>query len=446
MKPHIKLKLIVPAEEDNAPVASLSMGTLAALTPDGVDVSFADDLVKKIRDEGDLDGVDLVGLTASTKTAPRAYEIASICRQREIPVVMGGIHATAVPEEALDHVDAVVVGEAEESWPRLIHDFRKGNLDRLYSQDNFTQPEKIPVARRDFYNPKDYFPLDLMQATRGCPFLCDFCSVRRFFGGTYRYRPLEAIISEIRTLPHKLILFADDNIVGHPTYSRRLLEALVPLKKKWVGQASLSGLDNEDTLRLMSKSGCVGLLIGFESIAEENIRASRKFQNKPDQYMRIIDKIHKNGIAIWASFLFGLDHDDPSIFERSVRFAIDAKFFSTVFAIVNPYPGTVLYERLKKEGRLTEESWWLQKDQESRAPHFYPRGMEREELLEGWKWAWKEYYSFPSILKRFQWEYAPTLTNKVIHFPFNFFQRRFVRKKIIKGERLGWSKYPWKKR
>jgi radical SAM superfamily enzyme YgiQ (UPF0313 family) len=446
MRPHIKLKLIVPAEEDNAPVASLSMGTLAALTPEGVDVAFSDDLVEKIRGDGELDGVDLVGITCSTKTAPRAYEIALICREKGIPVVMGGIHPTAVPEEALDHADAVVVGEAEETWPRLIDDFRRGNLDRTYCQDDFTRPEKIPMARRDFYNPKNYFPLDLVQATRGCPYLCDFCSVRRFFGGTYRYRPLDNIMAEVRTLPHKLILFADDNIVGHPGYSRKLLEALVPLKKRWVGQASLAGLENEDTVRLIAKSGCVGLLIGFESIAEENIRASRKFQNKPDQYMDIIDRLHRNGIAIWASFLFGLDHDDLGIFERSVRFAIDAKFFSTVFAIVNPYPGTVLYERLKNEGRLTSETWWLQRNQESLAPHFHPKGMGREELLEGWKWAWKEYYSFPSIIKRFQWEYPPTLTNKVIHFPFNFFQRRFVRKKIINGEKLGWSKYPWKKR
>lgn len=446
MAARIKLKLISPAVEDNAPVTSLSLAVIAALTPEDVDISVKDDLQDRLRGEDDLKGFDLVGITCSTKTAPRAYEIAKMCRETGIPAVLGGIHPTADPEEALEHCDTVVIGEAEETWPILIKDFRRGKLERTYRQKDFTRPSEIPAARRDIYNPKNYFPVDVMQATRGCPYQCDFCSVRRFFGGRYRYRPIEDVVSEIRTLPHKMVMFADDNIVGHPGYSRRLLEALIPLRKKWIGQASLAGLDNEDNIRLMARSGCTGLLIGFESISEDNIRASGKFQNKPAEYMGIVENLHRNGIAIWASFMFGLDYDDKTIFERSVRFAIDAKFFSSVFAIVNPYPGTALYQRLKDEGRLTRERWWLQEDQESCAPHFHPKGMTREELLEGWKWAWKEYYTYSSIVKRFQWEYPPTLANKFIHFPFNFFQRRFVLRKIIGGERLGWSKYPWKKR
>ncbi|RLB07869.1 MAG: B12-binding domain-containing radical SAM protein [Deltaproteobacteria bacterium] len=444
MKAKIRLELITAAVEDNAPIPNLSLATVAALTPPQVEISFSDDLIHPIDLDGGLKDVNLVGITCSTKTAPRAYEIARAYRERGVPVVLGGIHPSAMPEEALEHCDAVVVGEAEQSWPRLIEDFQKGNLERIYQQEGFTPPEQIPQARRDIYNPKDYFPIGSLQATRGCPYLCDFCSVRKFFGGTYRYRPLEDVIEEVRSLRHKVIMFADDNIVGHPRYSKALLEALVPLRKRWIGQASLAGLEDEEMIKLMAKSGCMGLLIGFESISEENIRLSRKYQNRPDKYQHIIRNLHRHGIAIWASFLFGFDHDDKGIFERTVRFAIEAKFFSVVFAILTPYPGTALYERLKEEGRLTYEKWWLLEDQEAHAPHFHPRGMTREELREGWEWAWREYYSYSSILKRFQWEYPPNLVNKVIYFPFNLFQRRFVHKKILGGERLGWTKMPWR--
>jgi radical SAM superfamily enzyme YgiQ (UPF0313 family) len=446
MKARIRLELIIPAVEDNAPIPNLSLATVAALTPPEVEVSFRDDLINPIDLNGDMKEVDLVGISCSTKTVLRSYQIAQAYRERGVPVVMGGIHPTALPDEALEHCDAVVVGEAEESWPRLIDDFRRGNLETIYQQRDFTPPEEIPLARREIYRAKDYFPIDSLQATRGCPYLCDFCSVRRFFGGTYRYRPIEDVIVEARSLRHKMIMFADDNIVGHPRYSQHLLEALIPLRKWWIGQASLAGLEDEKKIKLMAKSGCKGVLIGFESLSEDNIRASRKHQNRPADYLSIIRNLHRHGIAVWASFMFGLDHDDKGSFERTVRFAIEAKFFSVNFPILTPYPGTTLYERLKEEGRLTEERWWLLADQGGRAPHFHPRGMTREELREGWEWTWREYYSYASILRRFQWEFRPTLVNKAIYFPFNLFQRRFVHKKVIGGERLGWTKLPWKRR
>jgi radical SAM superfamily enzyme YgiQ (UPF0313 family) len=445
MTARIRLKLISPAVEENAPIPNLSLATVAALTPPDVEVSIRDDLINPIDLNNDLKAIDLVGIGFSTKTALRAYQIAQAYRERGVPVVMGGIHPTALPDEALEHCNAVVVGEAEKSWPRLIEDFRKGNLERIYRQEKFTPPAQIPPARHDIYNPKDYFPLNSLQATRGCPYLCEFCSVRRFFGGTYRYRPIKNVIAEARSLRHKVIMFADDNIVGHPRYSQHLLEALIPLRKWWIGQASLAGLEDEEKIKLMAKSGCKGVLIGFESLSEENIRSSKKYQNRPTDYLKIIRNLHRHGIAIWASFMFGLDHDDKGIFERTVRFAIEAKFFSVNFPILTPYPGTALYERLKNEGRLTDERWWLLEDQEAHAPHFRPLGMNREELREGWEWTWREYYSYASILRRFQWEFRPTLVNKAIYFPFNFFQRRFVHKKILGGERLGWTKFPWRK-
>ena len=446
MNTRIRLELITPAVEDNAPLPNLSLATLAALTPPDVEISLSDDLIRPLDLNGGLRSADLVGITCSTKTAPRAYAIARAYREQGIPVVLGGVHPTVLPDEALQHADAIVLGEAEESWPRLIADFRRGNLARIYQQACFTPPEEIPPARRDIYPAKDYFPLDSLQATRGCPHRCEFCSVRRFLGGTYRYRPLQNVVAEISSLKHKVIMFADDNIVGHRRYSRRLLEALIPLRKRWIAQASLDGLKDEEQIRLMAKSGCAGLLIGFESISEANIKSAHKYQNRPADYLKIIQMLHRHGIAVWASFMFGLDHDDTGIFERTVRFAIEAKFFSVVFAILTPYPGTAIYDRLKAEGRLTNEQWWLLDDQVAHAPHFHPKGMTREELRKGWEWAWREYYSYPAILKRFQWEYPPTLVNKAIYFPFNLILHRFVRKKVLGGERLGWTKFPWQSR
>jgi radical SAM superfamily enzyme YgiQ (UPF0313 family) len=246
---------------------------------------------------------------------------------------------------------------------------------------------------------------------------------------------LEDVISEVRGIRRKLIMFNDDNIIGHPRYSRELLQALIPLKKKWIGQASLAGLRDEMTVHLMARSGCIGLLIGFESIIEENIASVGKFQNRPSQYMEVINSLHRNGIAIWASFIFGFDHDDPTVFERTVEFAIKAKILSAVFAMLTPYPGTEFYNRAKAEGRLTDERWWSKEDQAERAPHFEPMRMSRRQLREGWKWAWKEFYSLGSIMRRFQVEFPPTLVNRLIYFPFGLMQKRFTRKKILQGRR-----------
>lgn len=446
MAAKIRLELIEPSAEDNAPIPTLSLPVLAALTPEDVEVSFTDDLINPIHLNSGPKDADLVGISCSSKNALRAYEIARTYRGRGTPVVLGGVHPTAVPDEARDHCDSVVVGEAEMLWPRLLEDYRKGQLEPVYRQEGFTPPEDIPAARRSIYDPKQYFRVSPVQATRGCPFLCEFCSVRRFFGGTYRCRPLDQVIEEIRSIPQKYILFVDDNIVGLPRYSRGLMEALVPMKKKWIGQASLAALQNEEDIDLMTKSGCVGLFIGFESISEETLKSIRKYQNKPSRYRQIIHNLHKRGITIWASFMFGLDHDDEGVFERSVQFAVDAKFFSVNFTILTPYPGTAIYERLKSEGRLLNDKWWLLEDQEKHAPHFLPRDMSRERLLEGWRWAWEEYYSCSSIIKRFQWEYPWSMGNKLVYFPFNFIHGHFVRKKILGGERMGWLKAPWKRR
>jgi radical SAM superfamily enzyme YgiQ (UPF0313 family) len=431
----VKIELISPAVEENAPIPNLALSILAALAPPDAYITLTDDLLTPIDLEKGLKEVDLVGITVLTKTALRAYRIADAYRKRGVPVVLGGIHPTALPGEAKEHGDAVVIGEAETIWPQLIEDLRAGNLKDFYQQEKFTDPTEIPRPRRDILPKRGYFPLDVVQITRGCPFRCEFCSVRKFFGDTYRFRPIGDVVEEIKSLPHRLIMFNDDNIVGNPSFSEELLNALIPLKKKWVGQVSLAGLKEAGNVELLKRSGCIGLLIGFESLSRSNLVQSQKYQNDPSAYREIIDTLHRFGITIWGSFIFGFDEDEPSVFHETAAFAIRTKLFSVVFAVLTPYPGTALHQRLKKEGRLVQDEWWRSENPEESAPHFAPKKMSGEVLREGWKKAWREFYSVPSILKRFQWNYPPTLINRLVYFPFQFMQRRFTQKKIIGGRR-----------
>jgi radical SAM superfamily enzyme YgiQ (UPF0313 family) len=431
----MKIELIVPAVEENARIPNLAFPILAALSPRDVEISFTDDLLTPIHLDKDLKEVDLVGITVLTKTALRAYEIADAYQKKGIPVVLGGIHPTALPEEAKTHADSIVMGEAEELWPQLIEDAKMGNLKPFYHQEGYTELSKIPIPRRDILPRRGYLPLDVAQVTRGCPFRCEFCSVQKFFGETYRFRPISNVVEEVRRLRHRWMMFNDDNIIGNRAYSKELLEALIPLKKKWFGQASLSGLKAIENVELLAKSGCTSLFIGFESLSKENLVTSKKFQNDPSEYREIIDTLHRYGIAICGSFVFGFDEDDPSVFEETVSFSIQAKLFSAIFMILTPYPETSFYHRVKNEGRLAQDQWWLLKNPEDSAPHFLPKKMTGQALREGWKKAWKEFYSFPSIWKRFHWNYSPTLINRFVYFPFQWMQHRFTKKKILEGKR-----------
>jgi len=431
----VKIELILPAVEENARVPSLALPILASLSPADVEISFTDDLLTPIDLGKDLKDVDLVGITVLSKTALRAYHIADAYRKKGIPVVLGGIHPTALPEEAKEHSDSVVVGEAEEVWPHLIEDARMRNLRPFYRQEGYTDLSRMPVPRRDILPRKGYFPVDVVQVTRGCPFRCEFCSVQNFFGETYRFRPVSDVVAEVRRLPHRLMMFNDDNIIGNPSYSKELLRALIPLKKRWFSQASLTGLKNVENVELLAKSGCAALLIGFESLSKPNLIRSQKYQNDPAEYREIIHSLHRSGIAICGSFIFGFDEDDPSVFEETVSFAIQTKLFSAIFMILTPYPGTAFYHRVKNEGRLVQDRWWLLEKPEDFSPYFLPMKMGTEALREGWRKAWKEFNSFPSIWKRFHWNYSPTLANRFVYFPFQWMQHRFTKKKILEDRR-----------
>ena len=431
----VKVELIVPAVEENARIPNLALPILAGLSPADVEISFTDDLLTPIDLERNLKDVDLVGITVLSKTALRAYNIADAYRRKGARVVLGGIHPTAVPEEAKEHADSVVLGEAEGVWPHLVEDARMGNLKPFYRQEGYTDLSGMPMPRRDILPKKGYLPLDVVQVSRGCPFRCEFCTVQKFFGEAHRLRPISEVVEEVRQLPHRWMMFNDDNIIGNPSYSKELLKALVPLKKKWFGQASLSGLKKIENVEALAKSGCISLFIGFESLSKKNMITSQKFQNDPSEYREIIESLHRFGIAICGAFIFGFDEDDSSVFEETASFTIRTKLFSAVFMILTPYPETDFYHRVKSEGRLTQDRWWLLEKQEDYAPHFLPTKMSAETLREGWKKAWKEFYSLPSAWKRFHWEYSPTLINRIGYLPFQLMQHRFTKEKILGGRR-----------
>jgi radical SAM superfamily enzyme YgiQ (UPF0313 family) len=367
---------------------------VAALTPPEVEVSLTDENVTAI-DFGKE--TDLVGITALTITAQRAYEIADTFRARGVKVTLGGMHPSLLPEEASEHADAVVIGEAEATWPSLIQDFKANKLQSVYGQRERPSLVGLPIPRRDLFAKSAYLAKNTISATRGCPYSCSFCTVTSFFGHTYRCRSVEEILREIETFSEReFIVFVDDNIVGNPEFAKELFRALVPFRIRWIGQASVTIAGDGELLKLAAASGCIGLLIGFESLSPANLAAVGKRTNVVDEYETTIRKVHSHGIAIHGFFIFGFDEDDQDVFKRTVRFAQKMRLESAQFDLLVPYPGTALCESLAKAGRVVTKDW----SQYGRKLVFEPKLMAGETLQKGHDWAWREFYSVPSIWKR----------------------------------------------
>jgi radical SAM superfamily enzyme YgiQ (UPF0313 family) len=367
---------------------------VAALTPPEVEVSLTDENVTAIDFQKET---DLVGITALTITAQRAYEIADSFRARGVKVILGGIHPSILPEEAGQHADAVVIGEAEGIWPNLINDFKANKLQRVYRQVKRPSLVNLPIPRRDLFAKEAYYVTNTISTTRGCPYACSFCSVTSFFGRTYRCRPLEEILKEIETLPEKKpIAFVDDNIVGNPKFAKELFRALIPYKIRWVAQASVTIARDDELIKLAAASGCIDLLIGFETLSPANLAAMGKKVNVVDKYETVIKKIHSQGIAVHGFFILGLDEDGEDVFKRTLLFAQKMRLESAQFAWPIPYPGTALYKSLNKADRIVTNDW---SRYESNLV-FKPKLMSREVLQQRRDWVWREFYSLPSIWRR----------------------------------------------
>jgi radical SAM superfamily enzyme YgiQ (UPF0313 family) len=376
--------------------APLTLTTLASLVPPEIPavVNIIDEGVDEIDPER-IDA-DLVGISAITGTAPRSYEIATRLRQRGIPVVIGGVHPTLMPEEAIQHADSVVVGYAEESWPQLLRDFIAGRMARRYDQSPTLKLENLPFPQRRLFDRSLVNVAHTIEATRGCIFQCEFCVVPAAWGKPLQ-KPVADVVADIRQMKAKRVIFLDLNLIADVRYAKELFTALIPLKIRWGGLATTTIAWDDELLDLAARSGCRGLLIGFESLNQESLKETRKGFNMRRDYHEVIRKIRDRGIALMGCFVFGFDHDTLRTFDETVDFVMDARMDLPRYAIAVPFPGTALYKKLKAQGRITTENWALYDGQHV---VFEPRHMTAAELLENTRRAWKKTYSYASICKR----------------------------------------------
>jgi radical SAM superfamily enzyme YgiQ (UPF0313 family) len=377
----------------------LAPATLAGLTPrDGeTDIRFYDDRTESIPYD---EPTDLVAMSVETYTAKRSYQIASEFRLRGVPVVMGGFHPTLVPEEASDYAESIVVGEAEGLWPTVLEDFRNGRLHRVYRRADRPSLSGLRPDRSIFAG-KRYLPVGLVEAGRGCHFHCEFCAIQSYFGRTQTRRPVEEIIEEIRRIKKPLIFFVDDNITSNMAQAKEFFRALIPLKVRWVSQASINAAHDEEFLQLVRASGCAGLLIGFETLNPKNLsHMGKTFNLMKGGYEKALENLRRYGIRLYATFILGYDEDNGDTMRETLAFAQRKKFYIVAFNHLTPFPGTPLYQRLQSEGRLLYDRWWLDPAYRYGMLPFKPRGMTPDQVTQRCVEARQAFYSCASILKR----------------------------------------------
>ncbi|MBI5756458.1 MAG: B12-binding domain-containing radical SAM protein [Nitrospirae bacterium] len=402
----------------------LSLPTIAAYTPPDVEVKIVDECVEELDFNVD---VDIVGISVMTYLSTRAYEIAAKFRARGVKVVLGGIHVSMCPEEAKEHADSVVVGEAEKIWPILIEDFRRGEMKPMYVEKDLSTLEGLPIPRRDLLKPGAYWTTSCVQTSRGCPFACDFCTVTIFGGNQFRLRPVEEVIEEVRRLNKGYVVFVDDNIAGHKAYAKQLFKALAPLKISWASQASLTMARDPELLELAAKSGCTALFLGVESISADNLAAANKRFNKVEKFREEFKRFHDFGILITTGMIFGFDNDDETVFERTVEFLEENRIELAMFNILTPLPGTNLYKRMDDDGRIIDRDWT---NYDGRHVVFQPKLMSPETLEEGFFWAYHSFFSIPSVFRRVLPSFWKVSRKKLIldRLAVNYAFRRIVKR------------------
>jgi radical SAM superfamily enzyme YgiQ (UPF0313 family) len=401
----MKLIIIQPATvfKDGTPyktprrwIMGLALPYVAALTPKWVDVELLDDRMSEINYEG---GYDMVALSVAIASSSRAYHIADEFRKRGVPVVMGGFHPTLLPEECLEHCDAVVEGEAEYVWPQLLEDFRDGKMKRRYKADKFHDLKNLPLPRWDLLDRRKYFvPFLPLQTTRGCPFKCSFCEVPVFYGGTYRHRPVAEVIEDIKRIPTKKIQVVDDNITGNREYARELFKAMIPLKVKWSCLWTINTSRDEELLDLAVKAGVYHVNIGIESISQKSLGSINKKQNTVREYTEMLRALEKRKIFYSLNFLFGLDEDTPEIFADTMDFLKQVRAPMAFFNTVTPRTGTAMRRKLEEEGRVINPMADRYLGMECL---FTPKNMTPKQVEDGVWNCFEEFYSVPSILRRF---------------------------------------------
>lgn len=375
----------------------LAMAQLSALTPPHWERVFYDD---RLEPAPVVETADLCAISIETYTARRGYQLAAKYRKRGIPVVFGGYHATACPDEALEHGDAVCVGEAEGVWERILDDAVAGKMAGIYQSPPASEFPRVQPDRAIFAG-KNYMPLHLVETGRGCPHHCEFCAITAFHGGRYRRRNIDDIVAELRTMRGKTVFFVDDNITADRSGLRELCEAVTPLDITWISQASIDVARDNALPQLLARSGCVGLLIGFESLDPVRLKAMHKHTNKKDEYAAALERLHRAGLAIYGTFVFGYPGDTASTFDTAVEFARKHRMFLAAFNHLVPFPGTELHAAASNDGRLPNPSWWLDPEFRFGQTPLITTPLSREELVEECGRSRRKFYSWVSIAGRF---------------------------------------------
>ena len=416
IQPRMTLR-IVDSEFKRAMAPSLALLTLAALTPSIHETEIADENVEKLRLD---DKPDLVGITVNVDTFRRGCEIAAEYRRRGVPVIAGGIHASANPDEALEHFDAVCIGEAEGVWGDILDDCQRGTLRRVYRSIS-DGPLAMPLPDRRRIVQSRYLYTNIVSTSRGCPFACDFCyNSSGYVTHRTRCRPIDDVVAEIEALGTRHVMFIDDNFIGNPAWTKALLERIQPMGLVWNAAVSANIVHHPELLDLMARSGCRSLFIGFESVNPRALAGVGKTQNQTALYDKLVGEIHRRGIMINASLVFGFDEDTPEVFPATLDWLVRNKIETMTAHILTPYPGTVLYRRLLEQGRIIDFDYT-----HYNTSHvvFRPQNMTPEQLLSGYLWMYRRMYSISNILKRL----PDTPSQRAPYLLFSFLYRKFGR-------------------
>ena len=401
----MKLTLIMAASIENKDlnekpffIQPLTLAYLAGLTPPHVEVQAIDDRFETI----DFDEPrDLVGISFHTFSARRAYYLADEFRKRGVPVVLGGHHPTLAPQEALQKADAVLVGEAEGIWEEVVRDAERGQLKKIYKQEQALPFRDLRIDR-SIFNGKGYMHVGMVEATRGCPHTCDFCSITAFYQRCFRVRPPTEVAADVESLNEKFIFFVDDNITADREAAKALFRELIPLKIRWIGQASVLATQDLELMKLMQKSGCLGVLVGIETLDDDNLKQVNKSWNIRHRSMAESLKIfHDQGIAVLGSFFLGMDHDTRESLERMADFARSQHLLAALFNLFTPYPGTRLHDVFVQQNRMRIPNWWINPEYKYGSVVFHPRAMSAEELEETRVKLYQQFYGLRSIAQRF---------------------------------------------
>lgn len=372
---------------------SLTLQQIAAVTPKEHNVEIVDERFGRVNFNKNY---DLVGISCLTYNSIRGYEIADIFRKKGAKVVFGGYHASLLPEEAKKHADSVVIGEGEETWPRLLKDLEKGGLKTFYKAEKLLEPEEIPPARHDIglFTPFT----EAIQASRGCPVGCEFCAMQVVEGPRFRGRPVENIINEMKGLKAKIIFFADASLTINPTYTKSLFKGMKEINANFECFGNMNVLTRDDELlKAASDAGVYKWYVGIESISQENINAAGKRTNKVEEYANAIKKIKDHGMSVTGFFMFGFDNDTPDIFQKTLQAIYEWELDEASFSIVTPYPGTRLFKRLEEAGRITSYDWSRYNEGNV---NFKPSKMTEQELLEGIRDIAADFFSIKNSFRR----------------------------------------------